>query len=67
MNRRLANSLKDLPVAIISALSGGLWAAIGIQYLRTNSFPNFRVMEFSESLLQTSYNNRVHASSLVDR
>lgn len=53
MNRRLSNSLKDLPVAIASTLSGGLWAAVGIQYLLANNFPNFRVMEFSESLLLT--------------
>ena len=50
MDRRLVvagrNGLKDLPVALISALSGGLWAVAGIQYLWATHFPNFRVMDF---------------------
>ena len=55
MNRRLVvevrNGLKDLLVVLISALSGGLWSALGTQYLRANTFPNFRVMHFDESLV----------------
>ena len=50
MNRRLVivlrSRIKDLPVAIISALSGCLWAVAGIQYLQATHFPNFRVMDF---------------------
>lgn len=50
MNRRLVaafrNYLKDLPVALISALSGCLCSAIGIQYLQANHFPNYLLLDF---------------------
>ncbi len=54
MNRRLVvagrNCLKDLPVALISAVSGGLWTAAGLLCLQAIHFPNYRLMDVTEEL-----------------
>lgn len=50
MNRRFATAwrgcLQDLPVALISALSGCLWTVFGLRYLESIDFFNYRDLGF---------------------